>query len=50
MSDPAASPESEQIADVAINDEETIIKRPPLQSEEGDSTGEAAGREPPAGE
>jgi hypothetical protein len=42
MPDTPASPESEQIADVAINDEETIVRRPPLEgdgtTDEGDRT------------
>jgi len=34
MPDTTTSPESEQIADVAINEEETIVKRPALESDE----------------
>ena len=34
----SASPESEQIADVAINDEETIVRRPPLDGGEADAS------------
>ena len=43
MSDTPLSPESAQIADVAINEEETIVRRPALEQESAAEDGQRSG-------